>query len=90
MEKYPVLFKHSGEMETAFIQYKLERSSDKMKLEITSDKELGKIAFRMGPFEKQPDEISVLVNGKYQNITVEQSGDSWWESCSVPVGPVTQ
>ena len=90
VEKYPVLFMHSGKMESAFIHYKLERSSNKMKLEIASDKELGEIAFRLGPLEKQPDEKSVQVNGKYPKIDSEHSGDSWWVRFTMPVGPVIQ
>ena len=90
VEKYPVLFKHSGKMQKAFVRYKLERSSDKMNLEIASDQELGAVAMRLGPFEKQPGASSILVNGKYQKITAEQSGDSWWARFMMPVGSVIQ
>ena len=89
VEKYPVLFKHSGKMETAFIRYRLERSSDKMNLEIASDQELGALAMRLGPFRKQPGVSSVRVNGKYQKITAEQSGDSWWARFTTIVAPVS-
>ena len=87
VEKYPVLFEHSGKMEKAFIKYKLERKTDRMKLEITSDKELGAVTMRLGPFKKQPGASSVLVNGNHQKITVEQSGDSWWVRFAISVGP---
>lgn len=89
VDKYPVLFMHSGKMESAFIHYKLERLNNKMKLEIASDKELGEIAFRLGPFEKQPDEKSVQVNGKYPKIDNEHSGDSWWVRFTIPVDSIT-
>ena len=78
IEKYPVLFKQQGRMETAFVQYKLEHKADRMELEIASDKKLGKVAFRLGPFGKKPGKQSVSVNGKYPETVVEQSGDSWW------------
>jgi hypothetical protein len=88
VEKYPILFERSGKMETAFIHYKLERSNNKMKLEITSDKALGAVDVRLGPFERQPGMSGVRVNGKFQNITVEQSGDSWWARFTMSVNAV--
>ena len=36
VSKYPVLFKSSGGTDTAFIQYKLKRMDDGMKLEISA------------------------------------------------------
>jgi hypothetical protein len=86
VEKYPVLFNNSGKIETAFIKYKLERKNNRMELEIASDKKLGEVAFRLGPFGKQPGKQSVKVNGKYPETLVEQSGDSWWAKFTMPVG----
>lgn len=87
VEKYPVLFENSGKIDTTLLHYKLKRSTGGMKLEIASGKELGPVAMRLGPFEKQPDVASVRVNGKVQEASVEHSGDSWWVRFAIPVGP---
>jgi hypothetical protein len=86
VEKYPVLFKRAGKMETAHLRYKLERSTNGMKLSITSDKDLGPVVMRLGPFEKPPDASNIRVNGKVQEGSVEHSGDSWWVRFITPVG----
>jgi hypothetical protein len=89
VEKYPVLFEQSGKMETTLLRYKLKRSGDGMKLKISSDKELGPVAIRLGPFEKQPDASNIRVNGKCPTETsIEHSGDSWWVRFTIPVGSV--
>lgn len=87
VKKYPVLFDHAGKLETALLHYKLVRSADRMKLEIASDKEVGPVAVRLGPFEKQPGPASVRVNGKSPESTVESSGDSWWVRFTLPSVP---
>jgi hypothetical protein len=90
VEKYPVLFENAGKTETALLRYKLTRSGDRMKLEIASDRKLGPISTRLGPFEKQPDKIGVKVNGEYPDSSVEHSGDSWWVKFIMPSIPVYQ
>lgn len=84
VDKYPVLFERDGKMQTAFLRYKLVRSGSRMKLTIASSKELGPVAMRLGPFQKQPGTSSVLINGKRPNASVEQSGDSWWVRFTMP------
>jgi hypothetical protein len=89
VEKYPVLFARAGKFETALLRYSLVRSGEEMKLEIASDKELGPVAMRLGPFEKQPGTSSIKVNGQRPENTVEHSGDSWWVRftlASIPTG----
>lgn len=89
VQKYPVLFERQGTMDTTFMRYTLERSSSRMKLEITSDKNLGPVTIRLGPFEKQPNANSVRANGKLPaDASVQHSGDSWWVRFTTPVGPV--
>lgn len=86
--KYPVLFGQSGNLETAHLNYKLSRAGDKMNLAISSDKVLGPVALRLGPFAKMPGASSVRVNGKTPaKAFVERSGDSWWVRFTMPVGP---
>jgi hypothetical protein len=88
VEKYPVLFEQSGKMETTFMNYKLERSGNKMNLQISSGKDLGPVATRLGPFENQPEASNVRVNGKIPaGASVQRSGDSWWVRFTLPVGP---
>ncbi len=85
--KYPVLFENSGDPEITYLNYRLDRVHGGMKLEISADKELGFIAMRLGPFEKQPEISKILVNG--QNPTgaiIEHSGDSWWVRFTEDVG----
>lgn len=89
VKKYPVLFERQGKMDTTFMYYKLERSADRMRLEIASDRKLGPVAIRLGPFEKRPSASSVRVNGKSpEETSIEHSGDSWWVRFTMPVGPV--
>ena len=77
--KYPVLFERAGQMTTAYLRYQLKRSGNRMKLEISSDQELGPVAMRLGPFERTPTASSVRVNGSIPAQTIiEHSGDSWW------------
>ena len=79
VSKYPVLFESSSGTDTAFIQYKLKRFDDGMKLEISVDKPIGPIAMRLGPFNKQPDMSKIRVNGEQPaGEQAEHSGDSWW------------
>ncbi|MGH7980470.1 MAG: hypothetical protein ACREE6_13925, partial [Limisphaerales bacterium] len=86
VEKYPVVFEDAGKMETTFLCYKLERAADGMKLQISADKDLGTVAMRLGPFEKQPETSDVQVNGQTPaDASVEQSGDSWWVKFTAPV-----
>ena len=79
VNQYPVLSEDAGKVETTFLRYNLERTHDGMRLKISADNELGPVAMRLGPFDKQPEVSKIFVNG--QNPTgavVEQSGDSWW------------
>jgi hypothetical protein len=88
VHKYPVLFKLQGKMDTTFLRYKLQRSSSRMTLEIASDRNLGPVAIRLGPFENRPNASSVRVNGNLpMQTSVEHSGDSWWVRFTMPVGP---
>ncbi len=74
-------------METALLRYKLKRSGNGMRLEISADKELGPVAMRLGPFEKPPETSNIRVNGQIPaNVVIEHSGDSWWASFRLPVG----
>jgi hypothetical protein len=87
VEKYPVVFEDAGKMETTFLRYKLQRTRRGMKLEISADQDLGTVAMRLGPFEKQPEISDVRVNGQTPaGATIEQSGDSWWVKCVMPIG----
>jgi hypothetical protein len=87
VEKYPVIFKHQGKVDTAFIHYKLERSAGRIKLKIGSNTDLGPVTIRLGPFEKQPTASSVRINEQAPvGISVEQSGDSWWVRFTTQVG----
>ncbi len=84
--QYPVLFEETGKMETAYLNYKLIRSSRGMKLEIIASKPLGPVAMRLGPFEKQSEASNIHVNGKtLTDDIVEHSGDSWWAKFTMPV-----
>ncbi|HEY2084329.1 MAG TPA: hypothetical protein VGI88_16230 [Verrucomicrobiae bacterium] len=90
VDKYPIVFEKSGKMEAAVLSYKLERDGKNMKLEISADKELGPVAMRLGPFEKQPAASSVRVNGEIPSgAAIQRSGDSWWVQWTMPVGPDT-
>jgi hypothetical protein len=60
-----------------------------MDLRIFSDKDLGPVVMRLGPFAKQLEAPRVRVNGKRPTGTsVEQSGDSQWIRFAMPVGQV--
>lgn len=91
VDKYPALVERQGKTETALMHYDLRRAADRMSLEISSDKKLGLVELRLGPFEKQPQTSNVLVNGKHPaEPSIEKSGDSWWMSFKAPVDPVSQ
>ena len=88
VDKYPLIFEKDGNIEKAFLRYKLRRAGHGMKLEISADKNLGRIPTRLGPFEKQPETSDVKVNGKtLADALIEHSGDSWWIKFDMPVGP---
>jgi hypothetical protein len=78
VDRYPFLCEQGGKMQTALLRYKLERSGNRMKLHISSTKDIGPIAMRLGPFAKQPGRSSIVVNGIHPEYSAEQSGDSWW------------
>ena len=87
VKKYPVLFERQGNISTAFIHYKLDRSAGRMKLEVGSDTDLGPVAIRLGPFQKQPKASNVQINGQFPvRTSIEHSGDSWWVRFTTPVG----
>jgi hypothetical protein len=89
VEKYPVVFERSGRMAIAHLRYKLERTDDEMNLTIASDRDLGPVTIRLGPFAKQPTASSIRFNDKIPTGTsAEHSGDSWWMRFTAPVGPV--
>lgn len=91
IRKYPLVFGASGKLQTAFLSYRLSRSGYAMSLRISSDKPLGPVAMRLGPFAKQPEVSSVRVNGKSPSgASVEHSGDSWWVRFSMAIGPASQ
>jgi hypothetical protein len=88
VEKYPVLFERAGKTDTALMHYKLERTATRMNLNVSSDKELGHVTLRVGPFAQRPSASSVRVNGKSPaGASIEHSGDSWWVRFTAPVGP---
>jgi hypothetical protein len=88
VERYPVLFEHMGRMSTALMRYKLERSGGRMDLELSSDKDLGPIAIRLGPFDRQPGVSNVRINGRLpDNAAFLFSGDSWWVEFKAMIGP---
>jgi hypothetical protein len=85
--RYPVLCENTGKMETAYLTYKLRRAGRGMKLEISADRQLGPVAMRLGPFEKQPEAANIRVNGQSPaGASVEHSGDSWWVKFTTAVG----
>ncbi len=87
VKKYPLAFESSGKLQTAFLNYRLERSGGKMGLEIFSNKDIGPVAMRLGPFAQQPNARSIRVNGRSPaGTSVEQSGDSWWIRFKMSVG----
>lgn len=87
VKKYPVLFMSRRRWDATFINYKLERSHDEMRLEISSERELGAVAIRLGPFENRPRASHIRVNNKNpETSTIERSGDSWWIRFTMPVG----
>lgn len=89
VEEYPLVFSSAGELQTALLNYKLKRSGDKMDLRISSDKAIGPVAVRLGPFAEQPQVRSIRVNGKVPaGASVEHSGDSWWILVKISVGPI--
>ncbi len=90
IKKYPVLSARDGESTTAFLHYRLTRSSTGMNLTIGSDTALGPIPIRLGPFEKRPTASSIRINRHSPSgTTIEHSGDSWWVRFTTPIGPDT-
>ncbi len=87
-DKYPILFSHDGKVETASLNYRLTRSSSQMSLAISSNKPIGTVPIRLGPFKDSPSPSSVLINGKHpEGASVTHSGDSWWVTCTTDLGP---
>jgi len=85
--KYPALVEIGGKAQLARLHYDLHRAAGHMSMEISADRQLGAVAMRLGPFEKQPQATDVTVNGKHPaDAKIEQSGDSWWVSFTAPVG----
>jgi len=90
VDKYPAFVEREGKRETALLHYDLRRVAGQMSLEISADRQLGPVAMRLGPFEKQPQTPDVLINGKHPTeTTIVQSGDSWWVSFTAPIGAAT-
>lgn len=89
VEEYPLAFSSAGKLQIAFLNYRLQRSGDGMNLRISSDKGIGPVAMRLGPFAEQPQARSVRVNGEVPaGVSVKRSGDSWWILFRISVGPI--
>jgi hypothetical protein len=87
VERYPVLAEYAGKTETALVQYKLERLDGRMNLDISSNKEVGTVTIRLGPFDRKPSAENVLINGRSpQDASIVQSGDSWWVGFKAAIG----
>jgi hypothetical protein len=87
--KYPLAFGSDGNLQTALLNYKLNRAGNKMNLRISSDKDIGPVTVRLGPFAEQPNSRSALVNGRVPTgATVRHNGDSWWILCKISVGQI--
>jgi len=85
---YPVLVEVSGKIGTTDLRYRLQRVDEGMELGINAEKELGPVAMRLGPFQKQPEISKIRINGKNPSgALVEHSGDSWWIRFAATVGP---
>lgn len=88
VDKYPVLFEKARKTDTALMHYTLERTANRMNLNISSDKTLGAVTVRVGPFAHKPSASSVQVNGRSPaGALIQHSGDSWWVRFTTPVGP---
>ncbi len=88
VKKYPLAFSSAGKLQTAFLSYELKRSGGEMDLRISSDKDIGPVAVRLGPFAEQPGARGVRVNGKIpEGASVKKSGDSWWILFRIGVTP---
>lgn len=91
VKQYPLVYESSEQLETALLSYRLTRSRDRMNLRISSDKNLGVVAMRLGPFAHRPNASSVRVNGRVASgNSVENSGDSWWVRFKAPVEQSTR
>ena len=87
--KYPLVFSSAGKLQAAFLNYRLKRSGDEMDLTISSDKDIGPVAVRLGPFAEQPQAGKVRVNGKVPaGAMFQHSGDSWWVLFKITVSPI--
>jgi hypothetical protein len=88
VSKYPAFVEQNGIRETALLHYDLRRTGRSMTLDISTDRPLGPISMRLGPFQEQPAASDVLVNGEHPlDAQIAQSGDSWWVSFTTPIGP---
>jgi hypothetical protein len=86
VSKYPVVFMQEGKLKTALLQYSLKRTDAGMELRIAADRDLGRVAMRLGPFARAPKTTDVRVNGKVvAGAVVERGGDSWWVRFVTPV-----
>lgn len=85
IKSYPLVFESSGKTGVAHLSYSLSRSGDSMDLNISSDKDIGPVAMRLGPFADRPRPFNVRVNGTTPSgSSVERSGDSWWIRFTMP------
>ena len=86
VEKYPILFAHSGKLETTNLRYKLERSAKGMTLKLPPTK--------TGASRHAPGAVCGTTKygrhpGQRQNpagTSIEHSGDSWWVKFTTSVG----
>jgi hypothetical protein len=91
IDKYPALVEQQGRPETAFLHYHLRRTARGIDFEVSSDRKLGAVSFRLGPFAERPDGSVIRVNGKPPTEpSFEQSGDSWWVSFVEPVNAISR
>lgn len=88
VQDYPILAEQDGAPSMAHVTYTLRRTGTTMNFRVTSDRMLGKIAVRLGPFAAKPGNSSVTINGERPvDASYERSGDSWWVRATAVVEP---
>jgi hypothetical protein len=91
VDKYPALVESQGRTEIALIHYDLKRTASGMSLQLSSDRVLGPVDVRLGPFKTQPQASDVLVNGRHVvKPSIEKGGDSWWIAFNLTLDTVSR
>ncbi|MHB1001046.1 MAG: hypothetical protein ACYC27_17525 [Armatimonadota bacterium] len=86
VHEMPITVESGDVLRNGKLSYTFRKTQTGASFKVTSDCGLPETSVRLGAFKSLPVNTRVTVNGTKAVCTVQQSGDSWWLSFTLPKG----